>query len=121
MYGTLKLIIGADRKSFDVHTGKKPRFSTKDWQTTERIWGLLLPWAATEGFEWGQGCFQVMVFTLSFWPWSGGWVRRGEVGRVSIGSPSRKLLPFRGLARPMLHHFKSLSDGNLPSPQMGHF
>ena len=69
---------------------------TKDWQTTEGIWGLLVPWAATEGFEWGQGCFQVMVFTLSFRPWSGGWVRRGEVGRVSIGSPSRKLLPFRG-------------------------
>ena len=54
-----------------------------------------VPWAATEGFEWGQGCFQVLVFTLSFWPWSG-WVRRGEVGRVSIGSPLRKLLPFRG-------------------------
>ena len=55
-----------------------------------------VPWAATEGFEWGQGCFQVIVFTLSFQPWSGGCVRRGKVGRVSIGMPSRKLFPFRG-------------------------
>lgn len=58
-----------------------------------------VPWAATEGFEWGQGCFQVLVFTLSFWPWSGGWVRRGEVGRGVHRKPFEEAIAIQRLSQ----------------------